>query len=137
MGTLSSLVPLIGILIGAILPRLTPNEITKGKPYFQTLIHFIFSIIVAIIAATYNKWFALIGAAIFLLNWKLNIKYPAYIIPFFAILVMTNSSLIIPTLIMFIPLGTIHHKEKTRLFVYSLAYMAIIITFALFTTKPI
>lgn len=137
MGTLTALVPLLGILIGAILPKLTPSEITKGKPYFQTLIHFTFSIMVAIIAATYNKWLALIGAAIFLLNWKLNINYPAYIIPFFAILVMTYPLLIIPTLIMFIPLGTIHHKEKARLFVYSLAYVAIIITFTLFTTKPI
>jgi hypothetical protein len=137
MGTLASLVPILGILFGAILPKLAPSEITKGKPYFQTLIHFIFSVMVAMIAATYNKWFALTGAAIFLLNWKLNIKYPAYIIPFFAILVMTYPSLIIPTLIMFIPLGTIHSKEKVRLFIYSLAYIAIIITFALFATKPI
>ncbi len=137
MGTLSALVPLLGIIIGAILPKLTPSEITKGKPHFQTLIHFIFSIMVAIIAATYNKWLALIGAAIFLLNWKLKINYPAYIIPFFAIIVMMYPILTIPTLIMFIPLGTIHYEEKTRLFVYSLAYMAIIITFTLFTTKPI
>lgn len=137
MGTLSALAPLLGILIGTILPKLAPSEITKGEPHFQTLIHFIFSIIVAMIAATYNKWLALIGAAIFLLNWKLNIKYPAYIIPLFAILVMTCPSLAIPTLILFIPLGTIYSKEKTRLFIYSLAYVAIIITFALFTTKPI
>jgi hypothetical protein len=137
MGILSTLVPLLGILIGAILPKLAPSEITKGKPYFQTLTHFIFSIIVALILSTYSKWLALIGAAIFLLNWKLNIKYPAYIIPFFAILATKYTTLAIPILIMFIPLGTIYYKEKTRLFIYSLAYIAIIITFTLFATKPI
>lgn len=137
MGTLTALVPLLGILIGAILPKLAPSEITKGKPYFQTLIHFIFSVIVAIIASTYNKWYALIGAAIFLLNWKLNINYPVYIIPLFAILTITYPMLTIPTLIMFIPLGTIHHKERTRLFMYSMIYAAIVITYILAPTKPI
>jgi hypothetical protein len=137
MGTLTALVPLLGILIGAILPKLVPEEINKGKPYFQTLLHFMFSIMVALIAATYNKWYALIGAAIFALNFKLKINYPTYIIPLFAILVITYPILTIPTLIMFIPLGTIHHKQRTRLFIYGLAYIAIVITSIALSTKPI
>jgi len=137
MGTLTALVPLLGIIIGAILPKLAPSEITKGKQYFQKLLHFMFSVIIAIIAAAYNKWYALIGAAIFALNFKLKINYPTYIIPLFAILVITYPILTISTLIMFIPLGTIYYKQRTRLFIYSLAYIAIVITSFALSTKPI
>lgn len=137
MGTLSSLVPLLGILIGAILPKLTLSEIKKGKPYFLILLHVMFGIIAGTVAATYNIWFALIGLLVFAFNWKLKISYPTYILPFFAILVILYPFLSIPVMLLFLPLGTIHNKEKTRLFVYSLAYVAIIITFALFITKPI
>jgi|GEM_PF-2781411 len=137
MGTLSALVPILGIFFGALLPKLAPSEITKGKPYFLLLLHALFGIITGIIASTYNNWLALIGIGIFFLNWKLKVNYSLYIVPLFALLVLEYPLTIIPTLIFFIPLGTIYHKERTKLFMYSMAYIAIVITFITLSTKPI
>lgn len=137
MATLSALVPILSLFFGAFLAKITQSEITKGKQHLLLLLHALFGVIIGIIASTYNIWYSLAGILIFAINFKLKIKYPIYTVPLFAILVVLYPATLIPTLIFFIPLGAIHNKEKTKLFIYAMAYIAIVITSLMLSTKPI
>lgn len=53
MGTLAQLAPILGILAGCIVAKLTPYEFKQGKKYFRRLINALVVVIIGVAAWQY------------------------------------------------------------------------------------
>jgi len=127
METISTLLPILGILAGMLIAYLTKEELKPGKKYFILLQHLLLAII---IAALFPIRYAIpIAIGLFLLQYLIKYKHPIITMPLLAIIATKTP---IPIFLYFIPTGTLNYKEHKKILIVSVFYILLAIISKLF-----
>ncbi|MBW2969584.1 hypothetical protein KY319_00470 [Candidatus Woesearchaeota archaeon] len=130
MGTLATIMPVLGLMAGQILGWLAKTEIKPGKKYFRILQHALLAIIIG--ALFWNvKTIAIISAIVLFIVLKITeFKHPIGLTALLAIPVIINPITQIPVFLYYIPTGTLNTKSKT--IAAGIVYLIIIAGYHLF-----
>lgn len=130
MGTLATIIPVLGILAGQIIALLAKTEIKPGKKYFKILQHALLALILG--ALFWNvKTIAIISAIILFVVLKITkFKHPIGLTALLAIPAIINPLTQIPIFLYYIPTGTLNTKSKT--IAAGIIYLLIIAGYHLF-----
>ncbi len=121
MGTLISLIPLLGIPAGLIIAYFSPKEHKQDRHYYLWLQRILLGTIVGATAWHYDPWLSVIGVL------PLFFTAPLWIIPLLGIPSALATESHIPIFLYFLPTATLHKKEWRQLLLMAALYTAITI----------
>ncbi len=125
MGALAAAFPVIGIIAGIIIAKLTPYEQKQGKKHFILLQHLTLACIISIILLRFGNIVGIIsGIAAFLILWKTDFPHFTWMTPILAIPSALVINTQIPIFLYFIPTGTMSRNIKKTLLA-AVAYVII------------
>lgn len=111
MGTLTALLPIIGLISGKILAKLTPSELKQGKKYFQLAQHFLLAVTTAVLFGN-HIYSLIIGAFVFTVLWKTKYEHPLELMPILFIPALLVQTTQIPIFLYLIPTGTLNYNKN-------------------------
>lgn len=121
MGTLISLIPLLGIPAGLTIAHFSPKEHTSDKKYYVWLQRILLGTIIGATAWHYNPLLSALGIL------PLFFNPPMWIIPLLGIPATLAEESHIPIFLYLLPTATLHKKEWKKLMIMTAFYAAITI----------
>jgi len=127
MGTLAALAPILGLVSGHFIARLTPDEWRAGQSYFLLAQHALLALVVSMLGPTL-LWQASLAALLLGFFFYLSFAHPFQLVPFLGILSAYVPAAHIPLFLYFLVIGG--HYSIKHLSITSALYALVAIAFS-------
>ncbi|VVB81730.1 Uncharacterised protein [uncultured archaeon] len=106
MGTLVTIMPVLGLVSGGIVSWLAQSEIKSGQKYFLLLQHALLGVILAVLLWKVQTIAVIAGIILFVLLYATNFKHPIGLMTLLAVPAILVPATQIPIFLYFVPTGT-------------------------------